>query len=50
MLEMGQIVLPKEEHSDWFIVQYQMVSLKNMHTSLIVQTEQVVLMGVYNSN
>lgn len=43
MLQAGEIVFPREEHTYW-------LANKNTHTSNIIQTEQVVVMHleIYN--
>lgn len=46
---MAGIVFPREEHTQ-LVIQYQMVSPGNIHTSDIIQTEQVVSHGFLVTN
>lgn len=42
---MGEVVLPTEEHQ--LVVQYQIVSHVNIHTSSIIWTQVVMFRNIY---
>ena len=43
---MGEIVFPKRR-AHWLVIQYQMISPENIHTSNIAKTEQIILRNIF---